>query len=283
MSVGADTEPTPERWDGTVVAPATRRVGRPLYHYDRVASTMPLAHALAAAGAPDGAALVAEEQTAGQGRRGRTWAAPHGSAILCSLIFRPPLPPEHLFALTAAVSVGLCRGVERATGLRPRVKWPNDLLLDGRKLAGVLTATRLVGARLDHVVVGFGLNVNVAAADLPPAAPGHLPPTSLAVALGREVERLALLVALLEAIDAAYDDLWRGDTAAVRRAWLERAAGLGEAVRVETEAGALTGRFAGVDEDGALVLETARGPERLLVGDIVLGPRPVTSRDGDGQ
>ena len=92
-----------------MVALATQRVGRPLWHYTRVPSTMPLAHAMAANGASDGTALIADEQTAGRGRRGRAWHAPAGSAILCSIIFRPPLPPERLFALTALVSLGTRR------------------------------------------------------------------------------------------------------------------------------------------------------------------------------
>lgn len=266
--------PVPERWDTTVVPLTTQRVGRPLWHYESVASTMPLAHDLAAAGAPDGTVLQAEEQTAGRGRRGRTWSAPSGTALLCSLICRPPIHPDDLFLLTAAVSVGLCAGVERATGLRPQVKWPNDLLLDGHKLAGVLCESRFVGGGLAHAVVGFGLNVNLQAADLP-TSPGALPPTSLALALGRTVDRLDLLRAVLEGIDAAYDLLWRDASDRLREGWQGRLVGLGEVVRVETEHGPLLGQFTGVDRSGALLLETSGGTERILVGDVVIGPRPA--------
>jgi BirA family transcriptional regulator, biotin operon repressor / biotin---[acetyl-CoA-carboxylase] ligase len=261
------------RWDGDVLPLQTRRVGRPLLHFDRVASTMPLAHALAGEGAADGTALVAEEQYAGQGRRGRQWSAPHGTAILCSLVLRPPLPPHELFLLTAAVSLGLCRGVARHTGLEPRVKWPNDLLIGGRKVAGVLTATRLSGDALDYAVVGFGLNVNLARSELPPATPGGLGATSLAIELGQTVDRLALLGAVLSAIDDAYDLLHRGALEALHGAWRSRLGGLGERVRVETEAGAIEGTFQDVDRGGALVLETPQGRQRILVGDVILGPR----------
>jgi BirA family biotin operon repressor/biotin-[acetyl-CoA-carboxylase] ligase len=264
----------PVRWDDSVLPVATRRVGRPLWHYETVASTMPLAHELAAAGAADGTALVAEEQTAGRGRRGRAWAAPKGSAILCSLICRPPLRPDDLFLLTAAVSVGLCTGIERVTGLRPRVKWPNDLLLDGRKLAGVLCESRFAGTGLAHAIVGFGLNVNLQAADFP-HVPGAVPPTSLALALGRPVDRLELLRAILEEIDAAYDLLWQGDLDRVRADWQSRLAGLGEAIRVVTEQGTVVGDFIGVDRTGALLLRTGGQTERILVGDVITGPRPA--------
>lgn len=266
--------PEPERWDTAVLPLATLRVGRPLWHYERVDSTMPLAHELAAAGAPDGSAILAEEQTGGRGRRGRPWVAPAGSAILCSLLFRPPLRADELFLLTAAVSVGLCAGIEGATGARPAIKWPNDLLLDGRKLAGILTESRFAGATPDHAVVGFGLNVSVRPADLP-ALPGAVPPTSLAIALGRAPGRPALLRAVLEGIDRAYDLLWRGRRDELREGWMARLAGIGSAVRVETDAGPQEGVFAGVAPDGALVLTTAAGQVRILAGDVVLGPRGI--------
>ncbi|MGN6696761.1 MAG: biotin--[acetyl-CoA-carboxylase] ligase [Thermomicrobiales bacterium] len=265
-------EREPERWDGPVVPLATQRVGRPLWHYTSVPSTMPLAHDLAAAGASDGTALLADEQTAGRGRRGRAWHAPPGSASLCSIIFRSPLPPDRLFALTAAASLGIAEGVERATGLVPQVKWPNDLLLGGRKVAGVLTATRLNGAALDHVVVGFGLNVSLRPDDLPPLDQA-LPPTSLAIELGQAPDRLAVLQAVLESIDTAYTILRRGDEVKLLAAWRARLVGLGEWVRVETDAGPIAGRLVGADTDGALLLETAAGVSRVLAGDVVLGPR----------
>lgn len=234
---------------------------------------MPLAHEFAARGGNDGAVLLAEEQTGGYGRHGRPWAAPYGRALLCSLVCRPPLAPERLFALTAAVSLGLSRGIGRAIGLATRIKWPNDLLTGERKLAGVLCATRLRGAALDHAVVGFGVNVNLGADELPTVGPNALAPTSIALELGREVERLALLRALLEEIDAAYDLVWQGQLARLRDAWAASLAGLGTTVRVVTGRGELRGRLLTVAEDGALLLETARGIERVVAGEVVVGPR----------
>ncbi len=260
---------------------ATRRIGRPLWHYASVPSTMPLAHELAANGATDGTAILADEQTAGRGRRGRSWDAPPGSAILCSLIMRPPLPPSELFLLTVAVSVGLCLGIERATGQCPQLKWPNDLLLGGGKLAGVLTESRFLGVSLSHAVVGFGLNVALRAEDIPPPGRiGALPPVSLAMVLGTAPERLTVLAAIFAAIDEVYDSLWQGRGDALWAEWRSRLVGLGEAVRVETESGLHVGTFADVGRDGALLLTTVTGTERILAGDVVLGPRPVAS-DGN--
>jgi len=271
----------PTRWDETPLWLATQRIGRPLWHYDTVPSTMPLAHELAAQGASDGTAIIAEEQTAGRGRRGRAWQAPRGTALLCSLVCRPPLPPERLFLLVAAIGVGLCEGVERATGLRPQVKWPNDLLLDGRKLAGVLCESRLGGAGLQHAVVGFGLNINLQAAELPELPPGALPPTSLAIAHGAALSYLATITTLFAALDESYDLLWAGQEEEIRARWEARLAGRGEMIRVVTDNGERTGRFVGVGADGALLLDTATGREALIVGDVVLGPRPLASPTPD--
>jgi BirA family biotin operon repressor/biotin-[acetyl-CoA-carboxylase] ligase len=267
--------PAPTRRDKELGI-ATRRIGRPLWHYASVPSTMPLAHDLARDGAPDGTTLWAEEQTAGRGRRGRSWVAPHGTALLCSTICRPPLRPDELFLLVAAFGVGLCQGLEQATGLRPQIKWPNDLLLAGRKLAGVLAESRLSGDGLAHTVVGFGLNVNLKAADLPMPNAGALPPTSLTLALGAEVDRQAVLRAILTGIDDAYDLLWHDRADVLRVAWAERLVGRGELVRIETDAGPRKGVFSGVDHDGALLLAVEGAIERIIVGDVVLGPRPTT-------
>ena len=258
---------------------ATGRVGRPLLHYDRVASTMPLASELAGAGATDGTTILAEEQTAGRGRRGRGWFAPRGSAILCSIVFRPPLAPDGLFALGASVSLGICTGVERVTGLQPLVKWPNDLLLGGRKVAGILVTSRLVGGSLDYAVAGFGLNVNLHPEDVPARG---LAATSLAAELGRPVERLTLLAAILEGIDAAYDLFLRGERERLHAAWRARLAGRGEPIRVETEEGLVEGLFEDVDADGALRVAGTSGPVRLLAGDVILGPRPAADPQGAG-
>jgi BirA family biotin operon repressor/biotin-[acetyl-CoA-carboxylase] ligase len=278
--MGEQAQPTRRDTD---LALTTHRIGRPLWHYASVPSTMPLAHELARAGATDGTAILADEQTAGRGRRGRAWIAPPGTAILCSVICRPPVSAERLFLLVAAFGLGLCAGIEHVTGLRPSVKWPNDLLLDGRKLAGILCESRLGARGLDHAVVGFGLNVNLLAEELPAPQPGALSPTSLALALGAPVERDTILRAILGGIDDLYDRLWAGDEARVSEGWVARLAGLGEEVRIETDAGARSGRFVGVAADGALVLDAGGQLEQYLVGDVILGPRPMASNQNERQ
>jgi BirA family biotin operon repressor/biotin-[acetyl-CoA-carboxylase] ligase len=138
----------------------------------------------------------------------------------------------------------------------------------------VLCESRLGGAGLQYAVVGFGLNINLHASALPDVPPGSLPPTSLAIARGEPIPHLPTVAALFAAIDDAYDLLWAGREEEIRARWEVRLAGRGEMVRVVTDSGERTGRFVGVDADGALILETANGPERILVGDVALGPRP---------
>lgn len=235
---------------------------------------MPLADAFARHGAPDGTALVTEEQTAGRGRRGRVWNAPYGKAILSSLILRVSLPAARLFYLNAAVSLGLARAVEQQTGLTTKVKWPNDLLIANRKVAGVLSTTQLRDGTLEFAVCGFGLNVNLTPYELPATDPDALAATSLAIELGREVDRIELLRQVMSDIDEVYDLLWRRRFDTVFDGWIDRLAGRGERVRVVTsDRRVRRGILTGVDLDGALLLQTSDGPERHLAGDLLIGPR----------
>lgn len=257
----------------------TARVGRATYHFRQIGSTMPVADDFAGHGAPDGTAIIADEQTAGRGRRGRVWTAPPGTALLCSLICRVPLRPERLFLLTAAISLGLIQAVKHATNLEARVKWPNDLVLRGKKFAGMLSTTRLRDTTLDYAIVGFGLNVNVDIARLPEAVDGAIPPTSLALELGCDVDRGNLMRLALQTVDEYYDLLWRGQYQMILEEWRACLAGVGERVRIVTTGHEVRrGTLTGVDADGALLLVTPSGPERHLVGDLELGPRPDVAR-----
>ena len=139
----------------------TRRLGRPALCFPQIGSTNDVAHERAAAGAAEGLLVLADEQTAGRGRLDRRWWAPPGSSLLMSLLLRPPLPPGQAGQLTMCLGLAAAEGVEAVTGLQPALKWPNDLLLGGRKLGGMLSELRLDGERLAYAVLGLGVNVNV--------------------------------------------------------------------------------------------------------------------------
>ena len=172
--------------------------GRPYTYVDSTPSTQ----LLLAADAPEGALAVAEEQTAGRGRLGRRWLAPARASLLCSLQLRPAVPPERLPELTGVAAHACAEAIKSVTDLEPALKFPNDVLLDGRKVAGVLAE-----ARENRVVLGIGINVNVAEDELPTEV--DRPATSLLVESGHTVDRAELLVELLDRLERRYRE-WVG-------------------------------------------------------------------------
>lgn len=271
-----NAEPTaPLRRAALEQALKTQRVGRQVHWYESVGSTNAALHALAAQGVPDGTVAVAEHQTAGRGRRDRHWWAPPRTCLLFSVLFRPAsfLPPSQAHQLTMLCALATRQAIAAETGLEPALKWPNDLLLAGRKVGGVLTESAFTGRALTWVVVGVGVNVNLSfeaeghGPDAQGLAPLRTQITSLMAHLGRPVDRSALLRAALEEIDARYRRLEEG--ARYHEEWTRHLATLGQAVRVETDARVLEGLAEDVDEEGSLLLRLADGSQqRILVGDV---------------
>ena len=237
---------------------------------------------LARQGEPEGVVLVADHQTAGRGRAGRTWTAPPGASLLCTILLRPPAPvaPMVTFALALAAS----EAVEDLGGFRPGLKWPNDLVVDDgettRKLAGILaeaewppSAHNSGGYRApaphERATVAAGIGLNV---DWPDDLPEDL--ADIAVAMnhvsGRSVERGVVLDRLLDRLDVHYSAMVRGDVESVLNGWRERSATLGRRVRVDLGPDDVVGTAVDVTADGHLVLETLEGTTRTLaVGDVV--------------
>lgn len=185
----------PDSLSPEAVLPRLRgRFGRP---YEHVGST-PSTQLLLAADAPEGALVTAEEQTEGRGRLGRRWLAPRGTSLLCSLQLRPEVRGERLPELTGVAARAVAETVAAVAAVEPELKFPNDVLVGGRKLAGVLAE-----AREGRVVLGIGINVNVAGVDLPREV--DTPATSVLVETGREADRAELLVELLERLERRYD------------------------------------------------------------------------------
>lgn len=189
------------------------RVGKELTYLSTCSSTNDILKAMAEAGAADGTVLVAGEQTHGKGRLGRSFTSAAGKGVYLSVLLRPDLPPEALLPLTGFTAEAMRRAVCRVTGAEVGIKWVNDLLLNGRKLCGILTESAFsAGGRLNYVVVGVGLNVNYDFMDFPAELRDIA--GSLQTELGRPFDRIPLIAAMIQALDALYDALLRGETEA---------------------------------------------------------------------
>lgn len=252
--------------------PLQRRTGdlRPLasrvvWHAE-TGSTNADAAALAETGASEGVVVLADLQTAGRGRLGRSWSSPPGAGIYASVLLRPDSPVARLLSIAAGVAIA--EAIEDVTGLGPTVKWPNDVYLDGgghaaRKVAGILTESGVTRGET-WVVVGFGINV------LPAALPPQLTrATSLETELGRPVDRGELLASCLARLAGRYRDLQAGRRRAVLDAWRLRAAStFGRRVEWDDHGRAMAGVVADIDDEGGLVVETTAGTTRIVSGEV---------------
>lgn len=249
---------------------ATRWLGRPHEHWAELNSTNDRALEWARAGAPHGALVTADAQRAGRGRLGRVWASESEDDLYVSAILRPAAG-RPIGALGLAVGVGLREGLSRWLPAA-RLKWPNDVLAGGRKLAGILCEARWVGSS-PEVVIGFG--VNVGRSHFPPGLDATA--TSLRRELGVSPDRREVLSALLPALEAALDDFFRGGFAALRPRYEPHCALRGQTVLVDMSNGAgpkVQARALGLADDGALLVEPEPGgpPRRVESGDVWLAP-----------
>lgn len=243
------------------------RLGTPRHYFESLGSTMDALSELARAGAPEGTIVVANQQVAGRGRAGRAWNAAPGSALLCSVLLRPVLPPRLLGALPLVAGLAVAEAIESLVPVRATLKWPNDVFIDGRKVCGVLMQARTAGDRTDFVNLGIGLNVSAALVDLPSEA------TSLAAVSGRAVSVDAVEQAAMTQLSQRYAWFLAAGGMPPLGEWLERAMYLGERVAVDQDGIMLSGTFTGVTPIGTLLLLTQDGIVEVVAGDLTRGPR----------
>ncbi len=241
----------------------TELIGRAVTYHATTGSTMDDARAEAEGDAPEGAIVIAEEQTAGRGRQGRTWISPPGVNLYVTIVLRPTL--DHLRYLSIIAPLAVCHAIEETTGLLPRIKWPNDVLIDDKKVCGVLAESEIEDDTVRYALVGIGINVNV---DVAPYSEIRELATSLRTELQREVSREEVLAALLNHFEELYQTVRRGEVVSV--GWKKRLSTLGKIIQVQSAGRTEEGVVVDTDSDGALILRRDDGSHiRIDAGEAV--------------
>jgi BirA family biotin operon repressor/biotin-[acetyl-CoA-carboxylase] ligase len=245
----------------------TKWMGRTIHHFHLIDSTNSKAYELALNGAEEGEVVIAESQKKGRGRLGRQWFSPLFSNLYLSVILRPEIPPYQASLITLMAAVATADAIQKFSGLDPLIKWPNDILLRAKKVAGLLNEMHSEMDRIHFVILGIGVNLNTDrktfSRDIREVA------TSLKIEMGQAVSRKAFLQCLLQELEKWYEIFLRGGAPPVLIAWRERAQIRGRSVKVTSFRETLVGVAIDVDSDGALVLETEDGERRrVIAGDV---------------
>ncbi len=242
-------------------------VGSRIISLEEADSTNLQASRLGDEGADDGLVVIADRQSSGKGRMGRQWESPGGVNLYASILLRPPVMPFEAPKLTFLSAVAVCRAIKNCTALQPTVKWPNDILLNGAKVAGLLNEMSSETDQVHYVVLGIGVNLNMRAEQFPDDL--RYPATSLAIASGKVVSRLAFTRSLLQELDAIYQLYLEQGSAPVFTAWTELCDLTGKRVQVDCNNLLIEGTMVGLGDDGALLVRTSAGKiESIYAGDV---------------
>lgn len=248
----------------------TRTLGREVISYKKTASTNDIAYELAEKKIKEGTVIIAEEQTGGRGRHGRSWASPPKGGIYMSCILRPEMAPNELPMITLMTAVAVCKVIRETTGLPASIKWPNDILVDGMKVCGILTEMKAEQDSVDFVIIGIGVNVNTPVKLLPKGA------TSLRAGLEKvkgdiEISRIELVKDMLKSMEKYYDILKKRGFANIIEEWKSLTAMLGSRVKVVLPRRSFEARAHDIDRDGALIVRLDSGVmERVASGDVMM-------------
>ena len=239
-----------------------------LHYRDVLPSTQKTAHELANDGAPEGTLVVADKQTAGRGRMARVWHSQEGNGIWMSLILRPDVPLQKTPQLTLLSAVAVVQAIEAFTGVQAAIKWPNDLMIHGKKAVGILTELQAEEDRVRSVILGIGINVNQQETDFP----GELQDiaTSLSMEAGEKIDRAGLIQEILLTFEKRYQDYLNHGFTPIKLLWESYAVGLGNELRARTLQGTFYGKSLGIDDEGVLLLETRDGIKKIYSADIEL-------------
>ena len=281
-ALGYDIEASPHRGYRLVATPdvlhaddllarlgKTKVIGRDIHVFQKTTSTSDIVEKLARDGVKEGAVVFAESQTRGRGRLGRKWVSPPGKGLWFSVLLRPKLRPQAVTQLTIAAATALLRAIRAATSLEPEIKWPNDILVGGKKMAGILTEMNAELDHVKHVILGIGVNVNLTARELPSEL--RQIATSIKIETGRDADRAELAVTILRALDADYNRVCSGKFETVANEWVRHCSTIGRDVIIQLGDRKVQGRAESLGDDGSLMLRTQHGHlERIIGGDVTL-------------
>src|SRR5260221_2542124 len=247
----------------------TAVVGRDIRVFEETTSTNDIVEKLAGDHVKEGVVVFAESQTKGRGRLGRKWMSPARKGLWFSVLLRPAMRPAAVTQLTIAAATALNRAISAQTGLAPEIKWPNDILVRGKKVAGILTELSAELDKVKYVILGVGISVNLNPGEFPPELRKHA--TSLKIETGQRQNRAALAVKILQELDHDYDLVCSGRFETVADEWEEHCLTLGRRVVIHVGDRKIQGCAASLDTDGALLLRTQHGRlERIIGGDVTL-------------
>src|SRR5581483_10133192 len=247
----------------------TKIIGRDIRVFEQTTSTNDVIEKLARDGVKGGVVVFAESQTKGRGRLGRKWISPNRKGLWFSILLRPDLRPQETTQLTVASATALRRAIVSETKLQPEIKWPNDILIGGKKVAGILTELSAELDKVRHVILGIGVDVNLDAAEL--SADLKKIATSLKIESSEKISRAELATAILRELDFDYGRICAGKFSAVADEWEEHCTTIGRNVTVQIGDRKIRGRAESLDDDGALLLRTEHGHiERIIGGDVAL-------------
>ncbi|MCP4685638.1 MAG: biotin--[acetyl-CoA-carboxylase] ligase [bacterium] len=247
---------------------ATRWLGRNLFCYQAVKSTNDIAAEMSEQGAVEGTVITAEQQTRGRGRLGRHWHSPTGTGIYLSVLFRPNLRPDNAPGISIATAVALADTLEEYLPNDVRIKWPNDILIRGRKMAGILTELSAEGSRINHVIVGIGININQRAGGFPDEIKTIA--TSLRREVKRKVNRVELLQKFLKNLEKQYERYLIHRLEKSRAKLRRYSSLLGREITIRAGKSLTTGIARDIDADGCLILETAEGEVPIIAGEVTI-------------
>jgi BirA family transcriptional regulator, biotin operon repressor / biotin---[acetyl-CoA-carboxylase] ligase len=248
---------------------AGKFIGRALYYYQEIGSTNDEAFHLGVSGALEGTAVIADSQTKGKGRLQRAWHSPPGSNIYTSIILRPNFEPDQAPQISLAAGVAVAEIIDEYCPGHVQLKWPNDVLLNKKKVCGILPQMKTSANGIDFVVLGIGINVNIGYNQLPPDI--RTIATSLAIETGREIARLELIISLYENIAKWYKQLIQRGFGAIKEKWLNLAPMIGQRVQVMFHNEVISGKALGLDDDGSLVILTINNETvKVSAGDATI-------------